>query len=146
MSKSGVGPSSIGKQKICTLWTHDDNFSRDDVVFNADRFSELDVHPGSLVRVIALKQATATRDFQSTGKRDVNNAKVGDGYKKSHAGSHSRKGRRHPATLTLDENGVVIPGGRELDEGKSYVFVSRPMTPDLKSKHPNLQVRRTLHS
>jgi hypothetical protein len=42
--------------------------------------------------------------------------------------------------LTLDENGAVIPGGREVDPEKSYIFVAKAITPDLRSKYPNLQV------
>ena len=141
MSNSTTNGRPTRVQKICTLWTHDDNFSRDDVVFNGERFTELPATPGSLIQVIALKYGTATRDFQPSSRvqKDNGQSKVADS--KDNAGpSLSRRGRKGSVRLTLDENGAVIQEDREVDVEKSYIFVAKPFPTDLRSKHSNLQV------
>jgi len=130
-------------QKVCTLWTHDDNFSRDDVVFNSDKFAELPATPGSLIQVIALKHGTAVRDFQTVSKppKDAGQAVVNDLSKTTTPEPHSKKrSRRGSIKVTIDENGSIIQENRELDSEQSYVFVAKPFPADLKSKHPNLQI------
>lgn len=135
-----VKPTRV--QKICTLWTHDDNFSREDVIFNGDKFPELPATPGSLMQIIALSHAPSIRDFQATAKnnKDGTNVKIEDTIKDTFSENHSRRSRRGSIKITLDENGVVINGGRDVDLEKSYVFVAKPVSADLKSKYPNLQV------
>ncbi|KAJ4352288.1 vacuolar membrane-associated protein iml1 [Didymosphaeria variabile] len=129
-------------RKVCTLWTHDDNFSKDDVVFNSDKFSELPAAPGSLIQVIALKYGTATRDFQSSSRnleKDGTQTKHEDPNDAA-TDVHSRRSRKESIKVTLDENGSVIQEDREVDTDKSYIFVAKPFPTELKSKHSNLQV------
>lgn len=143
MTKSVSNLKEARLQKVCTLWTHDDNFSRDDIVFNEDKFSELPTTAGSLLQIIPISSGTSVRDFQSAAKTAHNAAAQG---KPDHASqdcgteTHSKRSRRGSLTITLDEHGSVIPGGRDVDTEKAYVFVSKTLPVDLKSKHPNLQV------
>ncbi|KAH7089223.1 hypothetical protein FB567DRAFT_523314 [Paraphoma chrysanthemicola] len=123
-------------QKICTLWTHDDNFSRDDIVFNGDKFPELPTAPGMLLQIIAAESSTSVRDFQATKTHAAPDTSTGDA-----AGDGTpKKSRRGSMTLTVDENGTVIPGGRETDVDKAYVFAVTALPADLKSKYANLHV------
>lgn len=141
MSKSVVSVKRTRVQKVCTLWTHDDNFSRDDVVFNGEKFLELPATPGSLIQVIALKYGTAVRDFQSSARassKEVSQGKADDSTAVTEI--HSKRSRRGSVRITLDENGSVIQEGREVDLDKSYIFVAKRFPADLKSKHPNLQI------
>jgi len=141
MSKSTISVKRTRVQKVCTLWTHDDNFSKDDVVFNCDKFSELPASPGSLIQIIALKYGTVVRDFQSTSKtapKDPMHVKLDDGTKDiTDTPKRSRKGS---VRITFDETGSVIQENREVDLEKSYMFVAKPFPNELKSKHSNLQV------
>ncbi|ORY02057.1 hypothetical protein BCR34DRAFT_493449 [Clohesyomyces aquaticus] len=143
MSKSVVSVKHTRVQKICTLWTHDDNFSRDDVVFNGEKFPEFPATPGSLIQILALAQITAVRDFQSTAKnaqKDANASRSDEESRHVTSQSHGKRSRRGSLMITLDENGAPIQGGREVDVEKSYIFVAKPLSADLKSKHPNLQI------
>ncbi|KAF1993214.1 hypothetical protein P154DRAFT_503876 [Amniculicola lignicola CBS 123094] len=143
MSKSVASIKRTRVQKICTLWTHDENFSKDDVVFNVDKFPELSVTVGSLIQVIALKQAPSIRDFQISTKTNTKDANPGQTESETDDASHShhqRRSRRGSVVMTLDENGSVLQNGRDVDIDKSYVFVAKPLSPDLKSKQPNLQI------
>ncbi|KAL1597753.1 vacuolar membrane-associated protein iml1 [Paraconiothyrium brasiliense] len=112
--------------------------TRDDVVFNSEKFSELPATPGSLIQVIALKYGTATRDFQSSSRnleKDGTQTKHED-LNDAATEVHSRRSVK----VTLDENGSVIQEDREVDTDKSYIFVAKPFPTELKSKHSNLQV------
>lgn len=144
MSKSVTSARRTRVQKVCTLWTHDDNFSRDDVVFNSDKFAELPGTPGSLIQVTALKHGTAVRDFQTASKaptKDAGQASAHDPSKSTTPETHSKKrSRRGSIKVTIDENGSIIQENREVDLEQSYVFVAKPFPADLKSKHPNLQI------
>jgi len=130
-------------QKICTLWTHDDNFSREDIVFNGDKFPELPVAPGSLLQIVAINGGTAVRDFQGkTSNTQIRafQATAESAITNPGLGGDTKRDRRGSITITIDENGVPVPGGREIDTGKAYIFVSKPLPADLKAKHTNLQV------
>ena len=146
MSKSAANVRPTRVQKICALWTHDENFSRDEVVFNIDKFVELPIDSGSLARILALKQTTAVRDFQTALKTsaDPRQSKIDEVQRDPVPETQPKKARRRSVTITLDENGVAIQGSRDVDPQKSYVFVTKPMSPEQKAKHPNLQVRHTL--
>ncbi|KAL1628011.1 vacuolar membrane-associated protein iml1 [Neofusicoccum ribis] len=149
MSKSGMS-AAPKVQKICTLWTHDDSLSREDVLFNIDRFSELAISPGSLVKIVALSQNTSVRDFQDlarTPSQDGSRHIKLDTARKtpSTGGFRSRKPQSGSFTLTFDENGHRIHGGREVDPQKTYVFLAKAMGPELKTKYPNLQVSVSDH-
>ena len=147
MSKSAANVRPTRVQKICALWTHDENFSRDEVVFNIDKFVELPIASGSLARILAIKQTTAVRDFQTalkTSPVDPRQSKVDEVQRDLVPETEPKKAPRRSVTITLDENGVAIQGSRDVDPQKSYVFVTKPMSPEQKAKHPNLQVRHTL--
>lgn len=143
MSTTIVSAKRTRVQKVCTLWTHDDNFSKEDVVFNGDKFLELPATTGCLIQVIALKFGTAVRDFQSSSKAPVKEAgqtKPDDSSQHTVRSPHTRRSRRGSLRVTLDENGTVIQDGREVDLEKSYTFVAKPFPADLKSKQSNLQL------
>lgn len=129
-------------QKVCTLWTHDENFSRDDIVFNSEKFPELPNSPGTLLQIIAINAATAVRDFSSATKLSAHDGSQikGDLHPKDGADVHPRKSRRGSFSRTIDENGSTIPGSHAVDFEKTYIFASKPLPHDLKAKHANLQV------
>lgn len=145
-AKSIVNAKPAKVQKLCTLWTHDDNFSRDEFVFNSDKFPELPTTAGTVLQIVHVNSGTAVRDFQTT-IRSTNDSqgRATPEHNAPDVGSdvHSKRARRGSNTITIDENGSNLPGGRETDAEKAFVFVTKPMPADLKTKHPNLQVRLT---
>lgn len=133
-------------QKVCTLWTHDDNFSRDDIVFSSEKFPELPTGPGSLLQIVAIQEDNAVRNFNAglkSAQHDVAHAEFEASHKDGNAHNHPRRHPRDTNIITLDENGSTVPGGRDIDADKAYVFVPKALSPDLRSKYPNLQVRYT---
>lgn len=148
MSKS-ASLASPKVQKVCTLWTHETQFSREDVVINLDRFPELSITPGTLVKIVALSQNTAVRDFQevprSSSQDGGRRIKLETTRHASSTGFGSQKNRHGTFMVTLDENGHRVQGGRDVDAQKTYVFIAKPMSQDLKAKYPNLQVSISDH-
>jgi hypothetical protein len=143
MSKSVASVKPTRVQKTCILWTHDENFSRDDIVFNSDKFPELPTAPGSLLQLVAFNVGTAVRDFSSTAKppqSDAAHSRPDTAAKDASADSRSKRSRRASFTVTVDENGSAVPGGRDVDGEKTYIFAPKPLPPELKSKHANLHV------
>jgi DEP domain-containing protein 5 len=135
-------------QKVCTLWTHDENFSREDVVFNSERFPELQIPPGSLAKIIALKQSTAVRDFQNAPRDSSADtaqkiSRPDGGRRPSLATIAGRKGRRNSVSI-FDDSGLLLLDQREVDKDMQYIFVCKPAAAELKAKHPNLQVSRRI--
>ncbi|KAF1814160.1 hypothetical protein P152DRAFT_456390 [Eremomyces bilateralis CBS 781.70] len=131
-------PQTSRIQKICTLWTHQEGFSKEDVVFNADRFQELGLLPESMAQIIPIKQGGAVMGFQNEtfgSLKDDAGRTSGqtNNLQKKHDSSESRP-------ITLDENGVQIPGGKAVDAEKAFIFITKDATPDLKTKHPGLHI------
>ncbi|KAF1927822.1 uncharacterized protein M421DRAFT_421022 [Didymella exigua CBS 183.55] len=125
-------------QKICTLWTHDENFSRDDIVFNSDKFPELPNTPGTLLQIVAaINTGTAVRDFSSSAKAHDSPQAKAETPLKDATDSQSRKSRRGSFSRTIDENGSA---GHDVDSEKTYIFAAMPLPQDLKAKHAYLQV------
>lgn len=142
MSKSISNPKHTRVQKICTLWTHDENFSKDDIVFNSDKFPELPTAPGSLLQIVAINSGTAIRDFSTTTKVSLNDTNQGrsEPVSKDATDTQPWKSRRGSLTKTIDENGSVNAGSRDVDAEKTYIFAPKPLPQDLKAKLSNLQI------
>ncbi|KAJ8109261.1 hypothetical protein OPT61_g7591 [Boeremia exigua] len=137
-----TGSKQARVQKICTLWTHDENFSRDDVVFNSDKFPELPTAQGSLLQIVAVNAGTAVRDFSSTPKTSTHDAGAirAEAISKEATDTYSRKSRRGSSSKPFDENGSGIPASHDVDPERTYIFTSTPLPHDLKMKHANLQI------
>jgi hypothetical protein len=64
---SGGGSSMDGRETVerrCVLWTHDEAFSKEEVVLNLDLFPAGGVKAGDLMAIFALRTDAAVRDFQ----------------------------------------------------------------------------------
>ncbi|KAH6613957.1 hypothetical protein C7974DRAFT_67350 [Boeremia exigua] len=142
MSKSMTGSKQARVHKICTLWTHDENFSKDDVVFNGDKFPDLPITQGCLLQIVAVNAGTAVRDFSSTPKaptHDTGPTKA-EALSKEAVDAHARKTRRGSSSKLIDEIGSAVPACHDFDNEKTYIFTSKPLPQDLKAKHANLQI------
>jgi hypothetical protein len=143
MSRSVSNVKATRVQKVCTLWTHDDNFSRDDIVFNGEKFPEIPTAPGTLLQIVGIGSATAVRDFQTSAKSahsDGPQARSENITSEPNTHPSPARTRRGSITITIDENGSTYPGGRDIDAKKAYVFAVTALPADLKSKYANLQV------
>ncbi|TLD37866.1 NADPH-cytochrome P450 reductase [Venturia nashicola] len=126
-------------QKVCTVWTHDVDFSTEDVVFNFDRFAELKLSPKSLAQIIPIPQGSTVKDFVRSGKREKEKtpASLTNPSKKP---SLNPLAPKESAVSTFDENGLPLTGVIETDADRAYVFFAKDTTPAMKQKYPTLQI------
>ncbi|KAL2352648.1 vacuolar membrane-associated protein-like protein IML1 [Cryomyces antarcticus] len=130
-------------QKVCTLWVHEDNFSKEDAVFNVGYFPD-GITIGSLVQVVAVKEPTAVHDLQpATGKPHEDGS---SGVKKEGSAFSSAPGdsiqKKHDSSApdVLGESGTPLESVRTFDPQNCYVFVVQDMSSEMKAKHPGLQI------
>ncbi|KAK2744193.1 vacuolar membrane-associated protein iml1 [Onygenales sp. PD_40] len=116
---NGSYPSPKGRSNHpCSLWVHDDHFSREEVLLNPNAFSDLELKVGDLVEL-------------STPQTSQ--------------GEHHVSGQRlHPNGRTLRETGdsdtCSNPATKHGAAQGRYLFLVKPLSTDIKSRHPNLQV------
>lgn len=99
----------------CTLWVHNDSFSNEDVLFNSLACSQLAIAPGDALAITPFRTASAIRDFQ-------------DDPQAAHTERETLHAH-HAASNSLRGNGT-----------QCFVFVAADMDPDLRLKHPTMQI------
>lgn len=143
MSNLASGLKVVKVQKVCTLWTHDENFSRDDIVFHGERFPELPTTPGTLLQIVPVSSSTPDRDLHATPgaiQTDDPQATAKGSGKDAGASVQTKQRRRGSHTLTIEEHASTIPSQRHDEVDKAFIFAVADLPADLRSKHPNLQV------
>ena len=132
--------------KICPLWVHEENFSRQDVIFNATKFTDCGIELGSLAWIAAVDAKTAVRDFQTVVAAPKESEASGQRRGSTSGLSKSKQDfSRGDDELCIDENGANVEGGRQLDMGRYYVFLADDMSAEMKAKNPTLQISLSSH-
>jgi DEP domain-containing protein 5 len=134
-ASSSVSKSTDAVERKCTIWIHDEQFSKEEVVLNLDLFPRGSVKAGDIMAIIALKADVTARDFQDKSPAPK---KVADSL---------------PASLPLDPSMVhrkssdstSVDGQHDVDLGRRYLFAVKEMSADLKTKSPSLEVSITKH-
>lgn len=108
--------------QLCSLWVHDESFSRDEVLFNPHAFGDTGVKPGDLIEILGLPG-----DLRELGGKA---ARDGPDKDPSRASSGSVK------------SNSAAPKPGKAKHGR-FLFIAKPLPPDLKTRHPNLQVSVT---
>src|SRR5438876_870539 len=57
-------------ERICTLWVHEDNPPREDVIMNFNLFPKGSVRAGDLTEIVALRANSEIRDFQDATSKN----------------------------------------------------------------------------
>ncbi|KAI9821631.1 MAG: vacuolar membrane-associated protein iml1 [Pycnora praestabilis] len=130
-------------EKICTLWIHDDIFSKEEVLLNTSLFPDGGIRADDLAEIVALKPTTAVRDFQNASKDGSAASKSGaqPTIEPQAAVTERKLGALDPHTQDEEEDEV---GDRhDVDMQKRYLFVVKEnFEGDLRTKHSNLQLTR----
>ncbi|KAL1953894.1 hypothetical protein VTO42DRAFT_2046 [Malbranchea cinnamomea] len=114
--------SSGLNDQLCSLWVHDENFSREEVLFNPHAFGDTGVQAGDLLEISPLPD-----DLRESGGRTGRDG-LGSEPKRPFAGS-------------IRSNSTAASDGKA-EQGK-FLFLVKPLPPELKSRHPDLQVSVT---
>lgn len=121
--------------RLCTLWVHDDSFSKEETLFNPSIFEGAKVNPGDLVEIVALKASTDVRDFQQSSAPGGRLLVLGTENESS-----------APVPLQNAAKGWSNIGGSgnfSVNSQTRYVSLFRSISAEIKSKHPSLQVSLT---
>src|SRR5438552_1262968 len=65
----------VAQPEIASIWTHDDNFSKDEVLVNPDTFQHISFAAGDLLQVVALKSTLGVRDFEKSPDASLTESK-----------------------------------------------------------------------
>jgi hypothetical protein len=111
-------------ERRCTVWVHDEQFSKEEVLLNLDLFPANTVKPGDLMAIVT---DNAVRDLQD---RSASSKKVLESL---------------PASFQPNLNGLDIESHNDctcnMDHDESrYLFAVKDMSKELKSKQPSLEV------
>ena len=127
------------EERLCSLWVHDDNFSKDDVLLNLGLFPRGTVKVGDLMQVVALDSESAGKDFEHRrhGGQDVKASyRDGEGAQKIIYG----KEQATHSTVTPAKDEHASSNGKDLNPSTRYVFIVKEMGPELISRNPSLQI------
>lgn len=128
--------------KPVTVWVHDDNFSKDEVLVAPDIFGEEGFPPNALMEIVELKPSSDHRDPQKN-KPDFsqnlwNNSLHTPVVSKGNSGQSALSEHRRDSTKVIGQSGTF-----EADPHTRYCFVAKPMPPEIRGRHPKLQVSIT---
>ncbi|SLM34016.1 Winged helix-turn-helix DNA-binding domain [Lasallia pustulata] len=128
--------SSVGR--LCPLWIHDDNFSKDQVLLNLALFPRGTVKVGDLIQVVPQSAGTENKDYEH--RHDA-----GPRVKRSHRGGEDDEETpgREPSTPSLEASAKeesAFSSGKESDASARYVFKAKEMGSELLSRNPTLQI------
>ena len=134
--------------RSCSLWVHDDNLSREDVLLDLAIFPKDAVRPGDLVEVAVRRKILA--DEESVVPTVVPNIAHGansrgarrEGDLDSVTQDSAADGQHSGQSTAPNETSGYGRGVSERE--RSYVFVVKALSPELKQKYPNLQVSRPM--
>jgi hypothetical protein len=117
-------------ERRCTLWVHDEGFSREEVVLNLDLFPGF--KPGELMAIMALKTDSGVRDFQEkTQSSNRDSVALGAPIQRERSASNPRS----PASGK--------DAKRDVDRWKRYLFIAKDISREMKAKHQGLEVSVT---
>ncbi|EEH22600.1 hypothetical protein PABG_04811 [Paracoccidioides brasiliensis Pb03] len=117
-------PTGLGSRP-CLLWVHDDNFSREEVLFNLSAFGDVGLKVGDLVEL------SVPRPFQ------------GDHHVSSHTLDPSERAPRDAGDSDTGSNSAAKRSGDHKSYSltqRRFLFLVKPLSADIKARHPNLQI------
>jgi hypothetical protein len=122
--KSDGQPAAGLYRQLCTLWVHDESFSREEVLFNSSAFSETGVKPGDVIEITLVRGGGDS--VHSQLKPEFAARAVSDG--------------------NAENNSSLNLGGNSKFASRSqgrYLFVVKPLPQDIKQRHPKLEISVT---
>ncbi|WEW57742.1 vacuolar membrane-associated protein iml1 [Emydomyces testavorans] len=133
---SHQSPPRSPVKRTCTLWVHDEAFSREEVLCNLQDLSDLGLKVGSLVEI-----SPAQGEHPASRTRPEFRSK----YFQSEASLISSRSTIGSGGNTLRSAYGADPRNRQQRIPGRLLFVVKPFPPEIGSKHPSLQVSVATH-
>jgi hypothetical protein len=121
-------------EKRCNLWTHEESFSKHEVVLNLDLFPG--VNPGDLMAIVPLKADMGARDHQ---EKTQGLKKDSDSFPPS-----MQRDRSHSNPNSFSQ-GSVADSRQDIDIENRYLFIAKDMSREIKEKPQGLEVSVAKH-
>lgn len=125
-------------ERLCSLWIHDDNFSKDQVLLNLALFPRGSVKAGDLIQVVPQSSERASKDFDHRhdgGQHVRASYRGGEDAEKD----HGKDPFTHPSEASAKE-ARAFSTGSDSDACTRYVFQVKEMGSELLSRNPTLQI------
>ena len=111
-------------RRLCTLWVHDENFSREDILFNTAAFSETGVKIDDVIEIIPVRASGDSLNPQ---------VKAEFGSRSSHDNNLEANANFHPSKTSKFSS---------RSQGRC-LFVVKPLPQDIKQRNPKLEISVT---
>ncbi|KAI9848065.1 MAG: vacuolar membrane-associated protein iml1 [Sclerophora amabilis] len=134
-------------ERRCTLWVHDEFFSKDDVLVNLALFPDGFARIGDLAKLVAFKSDTTNRDAEHPlpaarrSGRTRSQDDDGEGDDQGYATPEPPVTRHDSVHPTADSDTTLDEGEDDyLEQHLRYVFVVKDLSNEQRSRQPKLQV------
>ncbi|KAF5866678.1 vacuolar membrane-associated protein iml1 [Aspergillus alliaceus] len=116
--------SSTGlDRRQCSLWVHDETFSKEEILFNQTAFTDMGVNVGDVIEILP---ARCHGDGAHSVKPDLGSRSVRDGHVESNSTFHSNSMSKFKTPLQ-----------------SRCLFVVKPMPQEIKTRNPKLELSLT---
>lgn len=124
-------------ERVCTLWVHDNTFSRRPVIFNKALLAGQgrSIQPGTLLKVVRTTAGVAVHDFQNGDDRPEATPSESEPQTKQ-SDSEAQPAGAQAAGLQVGAH----EGSHDDRRRRHLVFVLEDLDSDYLVKHPSLQV------
>ncbi|KKY13711.1 putative vacuolar membrane-associated protein iml1 [Phaeomoniella chlamydospora] len=126
--------------KTCSVWVHDENYSKEDVLLDLDILGKDVLKPGDLVEVTAAISQSETYDFQTRSEQASRGNTTATGVLDAVGQGRARTERPwnpRQSTNTEDQDDLSPDGPHSKN---SYVFVAKFIPSDVKSRAAGVQI------
>lgn len=119
-----IPPGSVPlDRRQCTLWVHDETFSREEILFNQTAFSGTGVKTGDIIEILPARSSTSEGAHPDLGTRSLR-----DGHVDSSSTLHSDMTSRSKFKTPLQNR---------------CLFVVKPLPQEIKTRNPKLEISIT---
>ncbi|KAB8204660.1 Protein of unknown function DUF3608 [Aspergillus parasiticus SU-1] len=116
--------SSTGlDRRQCSLWVHDETFSKEEILFNQAAFTDMGVEVGDVIEILP---ARCPGDGTHSGKTDLGSRSLRDSHVESSSTLHSDSMSKFKTPLQ-----------------SRCLFVVKPLPQDIKTRNPKLELSVT---
>ena len=114
--------SSTGlDRRQCSLWVHDETFSREEILFNQTAFSDTGVKAGDIIEILPVRSSSVDATHTELGSRSVR-----DSFIDSSSTLHSDMASKFKTPLQ-----------------SRCLFMAKPLPQEIKSRNPKLEISVT---
>lgn len=107
----------------CTIWVHDEAFSKEEILFNLEAFSDAGVRTGDIIEILSIR---SLGDVAHLVKPDISKRSIHDNHGEAKSNVHSSPGSKFKTPLQT-----------------RCLFLAKPLPQDIASRSPKLEVSVT---